>query len=250
VTAREGSGEAAGLAGGLSGLGPFFAVRVHRPGAVPAPPWRPLRELTERPEPLLRRIRAVRAALAGQGGEVPLRVAASVMQQGLAARVLAPAVAAAALGGPGWLDLRLGGLWWQDRLGGPVPLSVPEPGGGPRGGALAVALDEVIVPISVATGRLVPVSGRVLRGNAASAISSAAALVAAQRPGLAPAALAAARSLAGHPWLSGEPAPPGPGFRRSSCCLIYQLSPGRPRQVCGDCVLAPADKAAGLPPGR
>ena len=64
--------------------------------------------------------------------------------------------------------------------------------------------------------------------------------IAAQRPDLAPAAWAAARELAGHPRLSGERVPPGPGFRRSSCCLIYQLAPGPARAICGDCVLGPS----------
>ena len=31
----------------------------------------------------------------------------------------------------------------------------------------------------------------------------------------------------------------GPGFRRTSCCLIYRLA-GSTAAVCGDCVLQPA----------
>jgi ferric iron reductase protein FhuF len=30
------------------------------------------------------------------------------------------------------------------------------------------------------------------------------------------------------------------GFRRRSCCLIYQLAPPGAADYCGDCVLAPS----------
>jgi ferric iron reductase protein FhuF len=98
-------------------------------------------------------------------------------------------------------------------------------------------IDDLVAPLTGAAGALVPVSPRVLWGNVASAISSAAGQIAAQRPGLAEAAWAAAREFAGHPQLSQERAVPGPGFRRSSCCLIYQLTAGPARAICGDCVL-------------
>ena len=213
---------------------------VHPAGAAPVPPWLAFAELLPPGGGRLRgRADAVRRALAGRGGlpvdAVPLRVAVSVVHLGLAARLIAPAVAAAALGDLPSLGLEPDGLWWQDELGGPVPLSLPA-GRGP-GGRPPRVIDDLVAPLTAAAGALVPVSPRVLWGNVASAISSAAGQVAVQRPDLAGAAWAAARELAGHPRLSQERAAPGPAFRRSSCCLIYQLSPGPDRAICGDCVL-------------
>jgi hypothetical protein len=174
---------------------------------------------------------------------VELRVAASVTQLGLVARVIAPVLAAQAVRYP--LDLRLSGLWWQDNPGGPVPLSVPEPATGvtPPGAmetspeAMGALLDEVITPITLATGALAPVSPRVLWGNVASAVNGAASQLTAARPDLDAAARTAAMTFFRDPRLAAEPGPPGPSFRRSSCCLIYRLPPGTGGPVCGDCVL-------------
>jgi hypothetical protein len=71
----------------------------------------------------------------------------------------------------------------------------------------------------------------------ASAVNSAAAQVARQRPDLAPDAWQAAARVLADPRLCGEPCPPGPAFRRTSCCLYYRLWPGEPSAICGDCVL-------------
>jgi len=69
------------------------------------------------------------------------------------------------------------------------------------------------------------------------AANAAAAQVARQRPDLAGDAWRAAGRLLASPWLRDEPHPPGPAFRRSSCCLFYRLAPGDPSAFCGDCVL-------------
>ena len=233
----------------LAALGPFFAVETHEPGADPALPWRPLAELAE-PAGLQSRIDTIRGALAARSGDgasvggIDLRVAASVTQLGLVARVVAPALAAQAMGQP--LDLRLGGLLWQDTVGGPLPLSVPEPTAGahghpagePLGPPMATLFGEVITPITAATTGLAPVSDRVLWGNVASAVNGAAGQLARARPDLAAAAWAIAAAFFRDPRLGTEPGPPGPSFRRSSCCLIYRLAPGPGGPVCGDCVLA------------
>lgn len=226
----------------LAALGPFFAVGSHPPGAAPVPPWRPVSELTAPSQTLRGRIDAVRAALAARGGlsagEIEPRVAASAVHLGLAARLTAPALGAAVLRRP--VDLRAGGLWWQDAPGGPVPVSVPVT---PEAGTSQeerdrLLFEELLAPLTAAIARLVPVSGRVLWGNVASAVNAAAAQVAGQRPDLARDAWQAARALFGDRWLRTERNPPGPAFRRSSCCLFYRLAPGNPSAVCGDCVLA------------
>jgi hypothetical protein len=252
----------------LAAIGPFFAVSSHPAGAAPAAPWRPVSELLAPSGPLTGRIASVRATLAARGGlaadAVEPRVAASAVHLGLAARLTAPALGAAVLGFR--LDMRPGGLWWQDVHGGPVPLSVPalpggegpgrapgaeDSGGPPARQPAPLAADwgrllfaELLAPLTAAVARLVPVSGRVLWGNVASAVNAAAAQVARQRPDLAASAWEAAAGLFAGPWLRGEPNPPGPAFRRSSCCLFYRLAEpygkaqANPAAVCGDCVLA------------
>ncbi|HEY0932883.1 MAG TPA: (2Fe-2S)-binding protein [Trebonia sp.] len=222
---------------------------------MPPAPWRPLSELLGSPGVLAARVAAVRAALAARGGlpveAIEPRVAASAVHLGLAARLTAPALGAAVLGVP--LDLRPGGLWWQASVGGPAPLSVPAPGPGtaqdnpapgpgiardPVPGEWDQFFEELLAPVTEAVARVVPVSGRVLRGNVASAVNSAAAQVARQRPDLAPGAWRTAGQLFANSWLRDERNPPGPGFRRSSCCLFYRLAPGNPSSAaCGDCVL-------------
>jgi hypothetical protein len=237
----------------LAGLGGFFAVGSHPPGAVPVPPWRAGGELLSPSRPLMERIASVRAALASRGGvavdAVEPRVAASTVHLGLAARLASPALGAAVLGCP--LDLRPGGLWWQMAPSGPVPLSVPAPDPGrpdPAPGEWRrVLLDELLAPATAAIARLVPVSGRVLRGNVASAVNAAARQLAGQRPDLAGGAWQAAAGLFASPLLDSERHPPGPAFRRASCCLYYLVAPGGRADVCGDCVLGarPAPRPSG-----
>lgn len=237
----------------LAALGPFFAVAAHEPAVAPSAPWRPFRELTSPSGPLGDRVASVRAALAARGGQavgdVESRVAASAVHLGLVARLVAPALGAAVLGLA--VDMRLGGLWWQEQIGGPVPLSVPaaarDSAHDSADEALApdpvavewdrLLLDGTVAPVTAAIARLVPVSSRVLWGNVASAANSAAAQTARRRPDLAARAWQAAGRLFASPWLGLEPGPPGPAFRRASCCLFYRLASGNPAVVCGDCVL-------------
>jgi hypothetical protein len=237
----------------LAAIGPYFAVSSHPPEAAPAAPWRPAGELAGPSGALRDRVASVRATLAARGGrtvgEIEPRVAASAVHLGLVARLIAPALGAAVLRCR--LDMRPGGLWWQDVAGGPAPLSVPAPARGASPGQAGdpdrepapgawdrLLIDETVVPVTAAVALVVPVSGRVLWGNVASAVNAAAAQVARQRPGLAASAWQAAGDLFGSPRLRGEPNSPGPAFRRSSCCLFYRLAPGNPSAVCGDCVLA------------
>jgi FhuF 2Fe-2S C-terminal domain len=226
----------------LAALGPFFAVSTHRPGIRPGPPWDSLRTLVEPGGPLTRRIDATRSALASRAGrpaeEIELRVAASITHLGLVARLIAPSIAAAATGHR--LGIQPGEIWWQDTLGGPVPLSVAAPSrvvaaDGPL--EAQTLLDEVIAPLTLQTCRIINVSAHVLWGNVASAINGAAAQVAARRPDLSRASWATATALFASPRLSRERQSPGPAFRRSSCCLIYRISASHPQGICSDCIL-------------
>jgi hypothetical protein len=223
----------------LTALGPYFPVETHDRSARPDPPWRPLSALVDDPAVLAARIDAVRTALAGAGRmesrAVERRVAASTAHLGLVARVVAPALGLAAIGRPAgpW---RLADVWWQDRIGGPLPLSVPETGGTRLQGAGGL-LDEVVEPLTDGVAAAAAVSPRVLWGNVASAANTAARLVATADAALAPAAWDWAAAVLADPRLATETRPPGPGFRRSSCCLLYRLAGGR-AAICGDCVLS------------
>ncbi|MEN3357784.1 MAG: hypothetical protein V7637_1766 [Mycobacteriales bacterium] len=197
-------------------------------------PWRPLSELVDRPERLEARVRAVRVALAGGAGrpvdDIDPRVATSVAQLGLVARLLAPRIAAVALGF-GHLAVGPGDVWWQDRLGGPFPLSVANNGAGPVPGS-----GSLVDLLTAATADRFPVAPRVLWGNVASAANSAARLVAVTRPDRATAARDAADTILSDPRIEDGELRSGPSFRRRSCCLIYRLSDTR-EAVCADCVL-------------
>ncbi|MHB8188354.1 MAG: hypothetical protein ACYDDU_20260 [Dermatophilaceae bacterium] len=237
----------------ISALGPFFAVSIHPPAAIPGQPWRPLLDLVEQPGLMMARIDAVRTFLAaGRPVQaVEHRVAASVTHLGLVARLIAPALAlVVTTGHPPCTDLSR--LWWQDEFGGAFPLSIPDITGAtfshqPTDAVKDAALlcenliDGPIRALTDAVAATVPVSAHVLQGNIASAINSAATLIGSQRSDLQHASRAAADALLHDPELNPAKSPSGKTFRRSSCCLIYRASPTRTasrESTCGDCILA------------
>jgi ferric iron reductase protein FhuF len=221
----------------VAAIGPFFAASAN-PAEVVDDSWRPLRELYSDPEPLAARIRVVAEAL---GGAEP-RVAASITYQGLAARLVSPVLAAASVHRlvPPWSPDT---LHWRPSVTGPLPLwesGGPEPHRRPEPAELPALVAEVLVQphleaLAEAVRAAVSVSRRTLRGNAASAVVAAGAMVARARPaaeGRAEAlvaALLAAGPLVGAGTLTGRWA-----FRRKSCCLYYRVPGGG---LCGDCVL-------------
>jgi hypothetical protein len=230
----------AGLLADLAALGPYFAVEVHRPGSPLRPPWQSLGELTGSPGALAGRIGEVRERLAAAAGcpatSVEFRVAASIAQLGLCARLLSPALGAAAAGRT--LPVDVGQARWVPALGGPFRLSLAE--------AAVVAEADTAATAALLAGPItqivraveaMAVSPRVLWGNVASAVNGAAAMIAAARPDLAGPAAETAAAMLASPALAGTfQGRPLRGFRRRNCCLIYRLSPGRPA-YCGDCVL-------------
>jgi len=205
----------------LASFGPFFAAQRH--DGSPIAPWRPMAELIDDPDALTARVQKVRTALMGNG-EPQIRVAASVAHLGLVARLIAPMIGTAALGEP--VSWSLADLAWQDQLGGPYPLSVVAQ---PTGGTPAVEV------LTNAFGRF-GVSPKVLWGNVGSAANSAAQQIGRARPDLAEQARKAADAVLADPRVDGGVLRSGPAFRRSSCCLIYQLAGDR-AACCGDCVL-------------
>lgn len=216
-------------------LGPFFELATRPADAAATGRWRPMSELVDDPERLRARIEKVAAALAARSGQsatsIDRRVAGSVTQLGLTARIVAPHLAAYALDLPRH-DLRLGSLWWQDTLGGPYPLIAPAVS------HIAMSiLDDPIEPLTLAVHHLARTPLRVLWGNIASAINSAAmAIIATQPPTVERGTLEAVRNLFADPRLAQETSPPGHHFRRHSCCLIYRVA-GTRAAICGDCIL-------------
>ncbi|HEY4005420.1 MAG TPA: (2Fe-2S)-binding protein [Pseudonocardia sp.] len=216
-------------------LGPFYAATAN-PAEVVDDSWRPLRALYTDPEPLATRIDQVAVAL----GTEDQRVAASITYQGLAARLVSPLIALAAVHGltatwsPDTLHWRraVTGPWplWESDERPRAPLAVELPD------AVAEALVEPhLVALAVAVRAQVAVSERTLRGNAASAVVAAGRLVARSRPGYSSAAWIVVRHLLGTDGLADSGVfTTGWGFRRRSCCLYYRVPGGG---VCGDCVL-------------
>lgn len=184
----------------------------------PRTPWRPIRDLLSDPAVLAGRVDAVRRSL---GSDV--RVAASVAQLGLTARLVAPPLGLFVHSGV-WLAVD--GLWWQEDLSGAFPLATS--------GQVTGSPDELIGRL----GELVDVtagfsvSRTVLWGNVASALTGAATVIGAARPDLAAAATAAVDDL---PVVREHGVRRHGRFRRRSCCLIYRAT-GR-AAICGDCVL-------------
>lgn len=208
----------------LEEFGPFCAISLHT--APPPAPWRPLTALAGSEE-VAGWVRQVRNSMGAD-----LRVAASVAQLALVARLLSP-VLAAAIRHHVLLDLGAG--YWRSPLTSTFALSLPVP----RPGVPERAVGELVRsgpvaelvrsgPVAELTrriGRLGAVSPRVLAGNVASAVNGAALQL-----GPAAAPLAAAMVAA----IPGEDGVPGPGFRRRSCCLRYRVDG---LGYCGDCVL-------------
>lgn len=229
----------------IAGIGQFFTATAN-PAEVVDDSWRPLRELYTDPAPLADRIRQVRDALgsterSARGTSIGAdeRVAASITYQGLAARLVSPMIALASVHGlvPPWSPDT---LHWRPAAVGPWPLwESAQHAEAPADPPSAVA-DALVQPhlaaLAAATKKLVSVSERTLRGNAASSVAAAGRMVAQARPAAATPAHQVVSALLATPWLDGSGSfGPGWAFRRRSCCLYYRVPGGG---LCGDCVLA------------
>lgn len=243
----------------LSTLGPFFAIDTHPPSSPALAPWREMKELVSDPTVLRERVREVRVHLAAGTRQaiemVPSRVAASVTQLGLTARVISPVLAITLATGQ-VPDIDLGYLRWQPILGGAFPLSIQTPLAieqSPHEGAdkddecdaerradmLATWILDGPVRDLVEATRPMSVSELTLWSNVASAVHGAASVIATARPSWARPASRIVSSLLDRPPLVGaSTVTPDGRFRRRGCCLIYRAAPGGTGQVCGDCVLS------------
>ena len=228
-------------------VGPFFVLDRWTPGAA----WRPLTELAESPDVLRERVAAARRMLAERSrvevDEIKERATASIVFLGLAARLVSPAFACAALAEQ-VPDLRLDTLWWQPVAGGPWPLARSAVDGAASTGGLAEDLDArilrpIVAPVLDNFGRTFALSSQVLWGNVASSLAGALTMLRAARPDRADTATSLVGELLEHGTLAGtgDLDPGAPSFVRRSCCLFYRV-PGA--GICGDCVLDEAPTSA------
>ncbi|WP_329612447.1 (2Fe-2S)-binding protein [Streptomyces brevispora] len=185
--------------------------------------------------PLTSRIDTVAERL----GTSERRVAASVAQLGLAARLWSTALGPAALSGR-FPDLRAQTLHWDPHRQAPDDLWTESaellPGTAAR--IRAVVQYGHLEPLAAAIRRDTAVSSRLLWGNAGSALAGAVhRLIGWARTHGRPDVAARTRTLAAelfdHPDLRDTGTPHGPGFRRRNCCLYYRGPGGG---LCGDCV--------------
>ncbi|GGX65809.1 (2Fe-2S)-binding protein [Streptomyces hiroshimensis] len=229
----------------LASVGPFFALRTEEgPEALgeASGEYLPLGE-----EVVHARVETV----AGRLGTEDRRVAASVAYQGIAGRLLSVALGSAVLSGE-VPDLGRGRLRWHPARTAPDDLWLPGPTALPHtAGDLAEVIREHVLrgplaDLHALTRTVVPVSGRLLWGNAASSLAGSLRVLHGWchdqgRPQDAARALDLARAVLGDPLLRGTGTlTPGatprsaPAFVRSTCCLYYRVPPGG---MCGDCVL-------------
>ncbi|MFE9445527.1 IucA/IucC family C-terminal-domain containing protein [Streptomyces sp. NPDC006602] len=225
----------------LRPLGGFFALRTALP-ATAAPHASPptLAHVYENGSPdvygdsMTFRVRKVGDALRAP----ELRIAASVAQQGLAARLWSVALGCAALYGriPD-LDPRL--LHWDPDASAPddLWLSAVRPLPADAETVTGVVLDGHLRPLTDHLHARYRVAEGLLWGNAASALAGAARQLDGWardhgRTDVAARARARTVELLAHPLLAGAGTLTGTAFRRRSCCLYYRVPGGG---VCGDC---------------
>jgi ferric iron reductase protein FhuF len=213
-------------------IGPFFALGTDAAG----PGWHPATAFYRAgPDGFL-------ARAAGRLAAAEPRVAASIAQQGYAARLWSPVLGCGLLRAtvPDLTGLQI----HNDVATAPLALALPPASGWlTRDLATLAALSYRVVAVAhlepLARALSSQVAGGLLWGNAASALVGALEMLVRARPELRePATELAATLLAtgrlrdtGKLGVTGA----GAGFRRRSCCLYYRLPGGG---LCGDCGLS------------
>lgn len=211
----------------LAGINEYFAIST---GSVDAGRL-PLRQLYTDSSLLEGVVERIRMRI----GATERRVAVSTFFLGFAARLWSVGVGAV-------IGHRL--LPDFDALsfsetGGDVTLHIPHPvswHGDDLAPILAdLVLDGHLAPLASAVNRLGPISPKLLRGNAASALLGAANQYDRHRPsGPSASARGLAERLCADQRLAGAIRFGSTGYRRTSCCLYYRT---RNSGLCGDCVL-------------
>lgn len=239
----------------LSALGGFFVLRTGEPPRGPLPTLaeayaaRDAEEGEEAKEvyanPIIFLVRKVARSVRAPEP----RVAASIAHLGFAARLWSVALGAAALHDrvPD-LDPRL--LRWDPDASAPDELWLTEVRTLPADRIGEVVREGHLVPLAAALRARLPLSPRLLWGNAASALMGAVRqldrwAVANGRTDVAGRARGLAAELLAHPELAGTLDPVT--HRRRSCCLYYRLPGGG---LCGDCCFDRPPARPRQPDGR
>ncbi|MEV0611679.1 ATP-binding cassette domain-containing protein [Nonomuraea sp. NPDC050404] len=228
---------------GVSAIGGYFELTPPSAGEPDDSGWRPLPDLLTGSRTLADKIDEVAERLATR----ERRVAASILFQGLAARLWSPPAGVFVEHGL-LLDLPAGDLRWRPAPTGPLPLRAARLTGWhvrapDRIPAMLYrrVVTEQLEPLATTITGIVKLAPGLLWGNAASALAGTVRAMARQRPAQAAAAIELGRDLLRIGRLRGtgelaEPAPGHPFFVRRSCCLYYRLPDGG---KCGDCALIP-----------
>jgi iron complex transport system ATP-binding protein len=223
---RAPEAKAAALFAELSYIGAYFAV-----GTGPVDDgWRPVAQLYTDAVLLEGIVGRVRARM----DAAERRVAASTFFLGFAARLWS--IGLGALAGHRLLpDLAPEHLLFRE-AGGQIRLHIERPvawrGDNVEPMLADMVLEQHLARLAAALRRLDPISAKLLRGNAASALLGAARVFdcdAAPDPGW-----QLARRLCADERLSDAIVFNDAGYRRTSCCLYYRVPGGG---LCGDCVL-------------
>lgn len=226
----------AGAIADVSTIGGYFELGI---GPI-EPGWRPLTDL-----PVGQRIDDAAARL----GTCETRVAASILFQGLAARLWSPVVGVA-VAHDLLVDLAPAQVHWSPAPSGPLPLRAERVTGRRvldtadlAGPVYRTVVSGLLEPLAQAVQEIVRIAPGLLWGNAASSLAGTVRALACERPELAGRATALGRELLALGVLRGsgdlvEPAPGQPFFVRRSCCLYYRIPGGG---KCADCVLIDAD---------
>nr|WP_145484150.1 MULTISPECIES: (2Fe-2S)-binding protein [Streptomyces] len=217
--------------------GPFFTLRTAPYGSPAGLPTLAAAYAPQGPDdPLAARVRLVAHRLRTPEP----RVAASLAQQGLAARLWSAALGCAVLYGR-LPELRPDQLRWDIEASAPADLWLTEVRPVPGDADVAALADAVLhghlEPLGETLRNHYGVAAGLLWGNAGSALAGAARELerwarAQGRPGTADRARALAGELFGHPLLRATGTRTGTAFCRRSCCLYYRVPGGG---VCGDC---------------
>ncbi|MFH8337018.1 (2Fe-2S)-binding protein [Streptomyces sp. AM6-12] len=215
--------------------GPFFALRTAPEGDPSGLPPLAAAYAPDGPDgPLTARV----ALVARRLGTPEPRVAASLAQQGLAARLWSAALGCAVLYGR-LPDLRPSLLRWDIEASAPDDLWLTEvrPGPGDAGALAGAVLGGHLEPLGETLQDHYGIAAGLLWGNAGSALAGAARELerwarAHGRTDVVARTRALTGELFGHPLLRATGTRTGTAFRRRSCCLYYRVPGGG---VCGDC---------------
>ncbi|MFC6879416.1 MULTISPECIES: (2Fe-2S)-binding protein [Actinomadura] len=184
-------------------------------------------------------------AVADRYGTSELRIGASIMQLGHAARLWSPTLACA-------LTHRVvPDLAQVQRADGGAALRLPEATGRNLSDLTEDQVSEVLYRVVVrehleplAAGLQVKVAARLLYGNTASALVEAGRAIVAGRPELGAPVVRLVTGLLGTGGLAGLGEITGPdlAFRRRTCCLYYRVPGG---MQCTDCSLTEKEPKTG-----